>query len=300
MDKKSFELNTPNLLVIKMIVLFLIAVSFVFSALDFVVLYSQRVVVLPTDFHFFENFITPGRIPSLVVLQKLLAAFLIIVTVSLIAFSLSRKEIFCSKKTCVFIITVILASLFAEWLMSEKIILNAPHGLRLSYTLIFSGLLVWLYLSMNSASTVKVKPPFGFLILVFFLVIIFLIQIVSGVSVSANNAGLACPDWPLCKGELVPSVFGNVGLQVIHRFWGYLFMIFIFAFVNLCRRFKKQSWITDRILKSSYSLAVILGLQILTGVMSVFWGAPVILGAAHLMLVFGMAFVFVYLIYESV
>jgi cytochrome c oxidase assembly protein subunit 15 len=41
--------------------------------------------------------------------------------------------------------------------------------------------------------------------------------IVLGALVRANNAGLACPDWPLCFGELLPQLDVKVALEWGHR-----------------------------------------------------------------------------------
>ncbi len=41
--------------------------------------------------------------------------------------------------------------------------------------------------------------------------------IVLGALVRANDAGLACPDWPLCFGEFVPRMDVRVGFEWTHR-----------------------------------------------------------------------------------
>ncbi len=41
--------------------------------------------------------------------------------------------------------------------------------------------------------------------------------IVLGALVRAHEAGLACPDWPLCFGELVPPMNLQVGFEYAHR-----------------------------------------------------------------------------------
>jgi heme a synthase len=41
--------------------------------------------------------------------------------------------------------------------------------------------------------------------------------LVFGASVRVHGAGLACPDWPLCFGEVVPQIDFHVGLEFGHR-----------------------------------------------------------------------------------
>ncbi len=41
--------------------------------------------------------------------------------------------------------------------------------------------------------------------------------IVLGASVRANDAGLACPDWPLCFGEFIPAINVKVAFEFGHR-----------------------------------------------------------------------------------
>jgi heme A synthase len=51
---------------------------------------------------------------------------------------------------------------------------------------------------------------------------------VLGSWVRINGAGLTCPDWPLCHGEIVPSLQGGVVLE-----WSHRFVAFVEGFVVL-------------------------------------------------------------------
>src|ERR1700757_783186 len=50
-----------------------------------------------------------------------------------------------------------------------------------------------------------------------FLVIEVFLLIAVGGSVRLMNAGLACPDWPLCFGDYVPDYHPQVYFEFIHR-----------------------------------------------------------------------------------
>ena len=47
--------------------------------------------------------------------------------------------------------------------------------------------------------------------------------------VSATAAGIACPDWPLCYGQVLPSITGAVAVHMTHRFAAALVGVLILA-----------------------------------------------------------------------
>ena len=55
-----------------------------------------------------------------------------------------------------------------------------------------------------------------------------------GAFVRLKNAGLSCPDWPLCYGQLIPPAGYEIALETSHRFVGALLglLIIIITFVS--------------------------------------------------------------------
>jgi heme A synthase len=108
---------------------------------------------------------------------------------------------------------------------------------------------------------------------------------VLGSWVRINNAGLTCPDWPLCHGSLVPSLQGGVVLEWSHRFIALVEgFVVLGAIVTGLRERKKIAGVTPALA----ALGAVFACQVLLG------GATVLLANSPLsvMLHWGMGMAF--------
>jgi cytochrome c oxidase assembly protein subunit 15 len=102
-------------------------------------------------------------------------------------------------------------------------------------------------------------------------------QAVLGGMVSTNHASLACPDWPACNGEWFPALTGLVGLQMAHRWAGYLLVV-VMIVVSL-----RAGRAGDRTVRYiGHLLPRLVLLQVAIGVANVLMGIPVWVSAIHL------------------
>lgn len=93
------------------------------------------------------------------------------------------------------------------------------------------------------------------------------VQIAFGALVRAKKAGLACPDWPLCHGALVPSLkLTGVVYEYGHR----LFALVVSAlFVGCAIRVYRDQELRQRLRKRVIALGSLLALQIVVGGLTV-------------------------------
>ncbi len=110
--------------------------------------------------------------------------------------------------------------------------------------------------------------------------------VVFGALVRAHGAGLACPDWPLCFGEIVPDFDLKVGFEWGHRLMAGSLSI---GLVLLAVVVLRASELRERFLASIAVIFAILGVQIVLGGLTVLLGLAPWTVTAHL--VTGNAFV---------
>jgi heme A synthase len=98
------------------------------------------------------------------------------------------------------------------------------------------------------------------------LVVVVWALLVLGALVRANDAGLACPDWPLCFGEVIPQLDVRVAFEYSHRVLAGSVSI---LFALLSWRAWRHVGVVDTTRRLIVIAAILLGVQILLGALTV-------------------------------
>jgi len=96
--------------------------------------------------------------------------------------------------------------------------------------------------------------------------------------VSATGSGLACPDWPLCRGRLIPPLAADVLIEYSHRLAAVAASGLLVATIVLTLRGSSA----PRARRTGIILVVLLGVQIGLGGATVLLKLPHLMSTAHL------------------
>ncbi len=84
----------------------------------------------------------------------------------------------------------------------------------------------------------------------------------SGAYVRHTNSHLACLDWPLCNGALIPELSGGVGIQFFHRVAAGVALLVLLGLVRVASRERAER---PDLYRGAVVAAALVGLQVLSG-----------------------------------
>jgi len=180
---------------------------------------------------------------------------------------------------------------FIGWFMVSSGLINRVDvsHFRLATHLLLAflilSLLLWNYLNLRIEKNISIKLnpflPLSFLILIFF-------QIIFGAFVSGMDAGKIYNSWPLMGRSYFPddnnfkdllklSALSDPSLvQFIHRNLAYVISIFYLSILIIIYRKKMFN-----LYKTINNLGIILILQIFLGILTVIYGAQILIASVH-------------------
>jgi cytochrome c oxidase assembly protein subunit 15 len=188
-----------------------------------------------------------------------------------------------TKLAMVFAILVLMTQIIMGGLTVLKLLHFGIVTAHLGFGMAFFSLLIWMYFSISEhksrAAGTMPKTFFGIALFAFAMVYA---QVLLGGLVSSNYAGLACPEFPLCEGEFLPTFEGLVGLQVIHRLGAYLVAITIVSLYLLASKNREQKWMDKRYYNICGALVIAVIVQIAVGICNVLFKTPPLITVIHL------------------
>jgi cytochrome c oxidase assembly protein subunit 15 len=191
---------------------------------------------------------------------------------------------------------VCLQGAFGAWTVTLKLqpVIVTMH-LLLGMGLL--GLLTWAWAREDTDAVVAAVMRPGLIRVASLALILLIVQIALGGWVSTNYAALACHDYPLCNGALIPeldfehgyTLWRQLGLTAngdylpfsalvaihwVHRSFAWLVIAVVLWAAYQARKIPKLSWL-------SKALGLVICLQFLSGVSTVFFSWPLLIAVVH-------------------
>lgn len=121
---------------------------------------------------------------------------------------------------------------------------------------------------------------------------LFFILLIWGNIVAGMHLGMACPDWPLCQGKLLPPMRIDVWMEFLHR--GLAALAAPFLLLLAVRRFSTYRGARRAIPVAALGLV---GIEIVLGGIVVLRGLPVPLTTMHFMIALAVFLLVLYMAY---
>jgi cytochrome c oxidase assembly protein subunit 15 len=177
--------------------------------------------------------------------------------------------------------------LFAQVIMGGLTVLKLlAAGIVTTHLLLATSFLALLYIireRIKEHETGQWTKPSKYRWILFVPLIVVLGQLILGGTVASTYAGKICLDFPKCLGEWVPTLKGQIGLQVMHRFGAYTVFLVSLGFFVASRwsRWGKQS-LSPRIRRSFGMFLGLVVIQIAVGVTGLKLLVPTWITVVHL------------------
>lgn len=194
---------------------------------------------------------------------------------------LSRKVPRATRKTLVVANIILLTQIVLGGLTVLHLLRFEVVTMHLLFGMLFLSSLLWLYFQLEDLPRPPESVPPAFSIILGLVLFMVLGQIILGGMVSSNYAGLACDGFPLCYGQFFPTFEGIVGLQVIHRGWGYLTAFAILSLFNVLRKNRTRPWMNPKLYSLGRKLLVVIAVQIGVGALNVWFKTPPLITVVH-------------------
>ena len=195
------------------------------------------------------------------------------------------------------ILVLILIQGYIGWLMVESGLsqrITVSHyrlALHLLMALVIFGLTLWQALNLFADRELCVNDTNrGFVIVVFFILFLFYVQVIFGAFVSGLDAGLVFNTWPLMDGyiyhpELLNSklftveIFDNPGfVQFVHRTFAYLIFLLLLCLII----YSMNKYIFKSVLsRALYLLLFLFLIQMALGILVLLTNLQIFIALAH-------------------